>query len=111
MGAVFIALGQYKPAMKDLTSAFLLAPGSAVAHYNRGIAEFHLVRYPQSVQDYTQAIRYNPKYALAYAGRAIVHTILGADDQAESDFQRAVELGIESSNLLRQEIDQRRSHR
>ena len=56
-------------------------PGSVVAHYSLGIAEFHLERYPQSIQDYTQAIRYNPKYALAYAGRAIANTILGADDQ------------------------------
>jgi len=80
-----------------------------VAHYNLDIAEFHLERYPQSIQDYTQSIRYNPKYALTYTGRAIANTILGRDDQTESDFQRAVELGIESSDLLRQEIDQRRS--
>jgi tetratricopeptide (TPR) repeat protein len=80
-----------------------------VAHYSLGIVEFHLERYPQSIQDYTQAIRYNPKYALTYTGRAIANTILGRDDQTESDFQRAVELGIESSDLLRQEIDQRRS--
>ncbi len=86
-------------------------PGSVVAHYSLGIAEFHLERYPQSIQDYTQAIRYNPKYALAYAGRAIANTILGADDQADSDFQRAVESGRESSELLRQEIDQCRSQR
>ena len=97
--------------MEDFNSAIRLAPGSAVAHYNLGIADFHLERYPQSAQDYTQAIRYNPKYVLAYAGRAIAHTILGADDLAEADFQRAVEFGIESSDLLRQEIDQRRSQR
>lgn len=104
-------MGQYGQALPDLDAAIRLAPESAVAHYNRGIADFHLRQYPQSVQDYTQAIRFNSKYALAYAGRALAHTILGADDQAEADFRRAVELGIESSDLLRQEIDQRRSQR
>lgn len=110
-GAVFTALGQYERAMPDLDAAIRLAPGSAVAHYNRGISDFQLGRYPEAVMDYTQAIRFDPKYALAYAGRAITHTVLGADDQAEADYQRAVELGIESSDLLRQEIDQRRSQR
>ena len=110
-GAVYLALGQYEQAMPDLDAAIRLAPESAAAHYNRAIADFHLGQYPRSVQDYTQAIRFDPKHALAYAGRAISQTILGADEQAESDFRRAVELDIESSDLLRQEIDQRRSQR
>ena len=80
-----------------------------MAHYNLAIAEFHLERYPQSIQDHTQAIQYNSTYALTHTGRAMANTILGRVDQKESDFQRAVELGIESSDLLRQEIDQRRS--
>jgi tetratricopeptide (TPR) repeat protein len=88
-----------------------LTPGSDDAHYNRGTAHLRLGNIPQSVEDYSQAIQFNANYALAYAGRSIAHTILGAAGQAEADFQRAVELGIESSDLLRQEIDQRRSQR
>jgi tetratricopeptide (TPR) repeat protein len=110
-GAVNLALGQYEKAVTDLDEAIRLAPGSAAAHYNRALSDFHLGQYSRSVEDYTQAIRFDPKHALAYADRSIAHTILGADGQAEADFQRAVELGIESSDLLRQEIDQRRSQR
>ena len=110
-GGAYVTLGQYERAIPDLDEAIRLVPQSADAHYNRGTAHLRLGDNSQSVDDYTQAIRFNPSYALAYAGRAIAHTILGADDLAEADFDRAVEFGIESSDLLRQEIDLRRSQR
>jgi len=110
-GAIYVTLGEYEKAIGDLDQVINLTPGSDDAHYNRGTAHLRLGNIPQSVEDYSQAIQFNANYALAYAGRSIAHTILGADGQAEADFQRAVELGIESSDLLRQEIDQRRSQR
>ena len=64
-----------------------------------------------SVQDHTHAIRIDQKYTLVYVDRALSQTTLRDDDQAEADFRRAVDLRIGSSDLLRQEIDQRRSQR
>ena len=88
-------------------------PGRAIEAYNEALrlnaqeprvnafAYFELCQLEQAMNDYGEAIRIEPKDAGAYMNRALAYTYLGKDQEAGRDIDKAVELGLDRTNLLR----------
>src|SRR5262249_51368399 len=74
------ALGDYKSAIADYTTAIQLAPNDPIPYLNRGADRAALGDYKAAIADQTQAIRLRPDYADAYENR-------GQDRQALGDTQ------------------------
>jgi tetratricopeptide (TPR) repeat protein len=82
--------GDAQQAIDDFTQAIRVAPGSAVAYNNRGLAFKAAGQSPRAIEDFTQAISINPIYALAYNNRGYTNEAAGRKAEAVADFRSAL---------------------
>ena len=102
----------------DLTQAIERYPDDADNYLNRGDAYFDLAESAreighqqeannyirQAIMDYNQAISLRPQSGESYMYRGVAYTFLSLDTRAQVDFERAVELGVDQSQI-QEEID------
>jgi tetratricopeptide (TPR) repeat protein len=95
----------------EYDAAIRLNPDSAEAYFNRGLARTKLNQRPAAIADYDEAIRLNPNFAEAYLYRGYLKDYLALRESvmaachaalrsAISDFDEAIRLGLELSDLL-----------
>ncbi|MEM9953695.1 MAG: tetratricopeptide repeat protein [Chloroflexota bacterium] len=81
-------------AIEDMTTAIDLRPGSAYAYNNRGWANFRLGNYEESLANLNYALELDGDLAYAYNNRGLVYQMQGDYQLAHSDFQTAIDLGL-----------------
>lgn len=64
-------------ALREITIAAELEPRSAVIHYNVGIANLDLRRYPEAIANFDKAIELDGNYVKSYLTKAIAQQMLG----------------------------------
>jgi tetratricopeptide (TPR) repeat protein len=75
-------------------------PDEAIVTYSEGDGLMIQDRYEEAVERFTQAIDLAPGYAKAYDGRARAYFQLDLLDKAIPDYEKAVELGFATSDVL-----------
>ena len=97
--------------LTEYDEAIRLNPNSAEAYFNRGRAKAKLDQRPAAIADYDEAIRLNPNFAEAYLHRGYLKDYLAVRESvmaachsalrsAIADFDAAIRLGLELSNLF-----------
>lgn len=106
-GAAYNVLEDYERAIEDHEEAIRLNPEYATAYNNRGFARYNLNRFELALADFNEAIRLQPVYPEAYSGRALTHASLGNDSQSDTDYETAVEFGMDAE-ILTSDLEQAR---
>lgn len=83
-GATTLALSQYKNAIKNFSSALLINPNYAQAHFNMAIALQEIGDLNNALKSYQSAINLNPNYYEAYYNVGLLF-------QREGDFKKSLE--------------------
>ncbi|MBN2482466.1 MAG: tetratricopeptide repeat protein [Bacteroidales bacterium] len=84
-GRINLDLGNYGPAVSDLTSAVNLDKGNMVYYKYRGQANLGAGQYKEAVDDFTRVLRDQPEYFDGYLARAEAYAGLQSYDLAVQD--------------------------
>ena len=79
-------------AIGDFTQAIRLAPNSASAYGERGVAYANKGDFDHAITDYNQALRINPNLAEAYNNRGNAYSDKRDYDRAIADFKQAIRI-------------------
>ena len=96
-GGLFSAYGSYKAAVRSYQKALDLAPDSAEAHFQLGVAYGELRQFDAAISAMSRAIDRMPGHGPFYYGRARVYLLAGDEDLAMKDFMEAGFLGHEDA--------------
>lgn len=77
LGAMWCAAGRYSELVRLSDAALQHCPGSALLHYNRGVALDHLERLEDAAASYEQALALDPTLADAHYNLAQLHQQAG----------------------------------
>ena len=91
LGCVNAAAGRLEEAVASYTRALQIEPGSAVTHFNLGIALEQLGRTREAVASYTQALKIRPD-PKAYNNLGACLQDLGMSEAAAASYRRALEI-------------------
>jgi serine/threonine protein kinase/tetratricopeptide (TPR) repeat protein len=92
-------LGNYNPAIADLTRLVETDPTNALGYTARGVMHWVMGSYEAALEDHNAALTLNPDLAYAYSNRALALAQLDDNDSALDDMNSAI--GIErGSDLL-----------
>ncbi|MBI2969829.1 MAG: tetratricopeptide repeat protein [Gammaproteobacteria bacterium] len=92
-GVVYVALEEYKKAVKDYATALSMNPQSGEVYVNRGNLYFMGQVFDKAVEEYTLALDLGlAKDHIAHFNRGMAYEHLGDYSNAESDYRRAAEL-------------------
>jgi tetratricopeptide (TPR) repeat protein len=94
LGTVFLAKGDFSPAIASLRHAIAIAP-SAGAYSNLGDALYRERRYPEAAAAFEDAVRMNPKSAMKHRNLGDAYARLGQHGKARQAYERAVALCLE----------------
>ena len=75
-----------------------MAPESAYAYGNRGVAKAALGDAEGAIEDFDAAIRINPEYTEIYYDRGRAKATLGQKEAAQVDFEKAKKLDPSAAN-------------
>jgi len=91
-GDASIKSGQYRQAIKELSTAIRMNP-NYVAYHNRGIAYAKLGQYHRAIEDFNEAIRLKPDSADTYVNLGLASFATGKNDQGCLNVKKACESG------------------
>jgi tetratricopeptide (TPR) repeat protein len=91
--------GFYRDALKDLTAAAALAPGSAAPHAQAANVYFDQAFYPEALEFMDKALALAPADPGLRARRARFDTVLGELEKAEAGYRHALELAPGDSQI------------
>ncbi|MEM3399568.1 MAG: tetratricopeptide repeat protein [Candidatus Micrarchaeia archaeon] len=89
----YMAVGERRSAIADLTRALLLEPENPQYYAMRGVARFEAGEYNDAVFDFTRAIGLEPQNISLYHARGVAFFESGNYDRAIEDFTKSLELG------------------
>ncbi|MGD9683731.1 MAG: tetratricopeptide repeat protein [Candidatus Obscuribacterales bacterium] len=92
IGKEYLVRGSYENAVRELSQALKLSPGSSRALIERGTAYNQLKEYDRAIADLTGAIKADSKSSLAFNNRGVSYFRSGRPALALKDFNRAIEL-------------------
>lgn len=88
-----VKLGEYWPAIDDVTKVIYLDPTNDRAFYLRGlIYSENLNDYETGINDFTEAIRLNPRIAAPYFKRGNARYRIGDRERAIDDYNQAIDI-------------------
>ena len=90
--AVDLRRGDLTEARATANRFVALAPGSARAHYSRGIVALAANDLPTARDDFSQLLKTDPQYAVAHYDMGITEVRLGNYGAAETEFSTALQL-------------------
>lgn len=95
---------QYRKAIGLVGTLIEQRPGPA-AHFNRGVASYHLGDYPAALKDFERALFLDPTFAQAHFGLGVIYLTLGELEEMSQHFQQVFRLAPESpeAQVLRRE--------
>lgn len=93
----YISQSEKKPSDKhyldkaviDFQKALEINPKSAYTHFQMGLAEEMLGKYPEAIASFSRAIYLNPKDEAAYRRRALIRLNIGETEAAMKDYEKA----------------------
>ena len=91
-GNVLMMIGQVNMAIEHYSHAIELAPNSAEAYNNRGVAYGEKGDFNRAIADYIKAIQLKPDLVEAYNNRGNAHCDMDDPAFAIEDFNKAIEL-------------------
>ena len=83
-------MGELADALQDYDKAIALAPGFAVAYFNRGSARQDQGDVSGAIEDYSKAIALDPQSTNTYDDRGVVRSSQGNLADAIQDFEVAI---------------------
>ena len=93
-------LGKFSETLTFATKMLAIKPGLATAHYQRGMALYHLTRREQAYQEFKQATDIQPDFADAFIYLGLISKDLQKLDEAVVYLNRAVELKPDDSSAV-----------
>ena len=91
------AQGKYDDALTLLLELLNTHPKNVLAHYESGIALYHLKRLPESLWHFNQAVQLEPENPFRYSSRAYIRGHMRDLEGAVEDYQKAVNLDPEDA--------------
>ena len=95
-----IQLGKFSETLTFATKMLAVKPGFVLAHYQRGMALYHLMRPEQAYQDFKQATDIQPDFADAFIYLGLISKDLQKLDEAVVYLSKAVELKPDDSSAV-----------
>ena len=90
-GIVYLSLGRFEPAVRDLDQAIANDSSDEIAYMDRGVAEEELGNLPKALADYSRSISIGTTTA-ALVDRGSIYLRLGQPTKAIADFNAALVL-------------------
>lgn len=90
-GKLYVKLGRYREAVKDLGAAIRLEPGQAKYYHARGFALARQSLLDNALKDFDEAVRLSPRFAKAYGARGTIYSITEQCGRALGEFAKASE--------------------
>lgn len=90
--SAYIAKGNVKDGMDDLTEALNLEPKYAVAYFNRGMGYLKLKEYDNAIEAFSLALENNNRHVGAMVHRGLAYEMRGTYGSALADYSKAIEI-------------------
>lgn len=86
---VYLSLGRFEPALRDLDQAVANDGSDEIAYIDRGVAEEEMGKLPLALADFSRSIRMETTTA-ALVDRGVLYLHLGQPQKARADFDAAL---------------------
>lgn len=93
-------LGDPQGAIQDIEQAICCEPENARFHYHKGTILFQQGKIDEAFNMLTKAIELDPKYPAPYTVRSKIFEMNGDTESANADFDQAVKLRNEQSDVV-----------
>ncbi len=106
-GVAYLNLAEFDSAAADFSQCIRMCPDYTSAYSNLGITHYRQRRYAEAVADFDKVISLSPDNGNAYLHRGNVKEMMDDEEGARTDWQKAVELGVEQASINLQQTMKR----
>ena len=101
-GIAYHRTGDADQALADYTEAHRLTPKDPAPLVNRGIVYYTKKgKFASAIEDFDEALRLNPKEVNAMINRGVTYRQKNDPDRAIDDFNKAIDMGLQTADLLK----------
>ena len=101
-GIAYHQTGDADKALEDYSAAHDLTPKDPTPLINRGIIQYTKKgKFDAAIADFDESLRLNPKEINALINRGITYRQKNDPDAAITDFNKAIDLGLQTASLLK----------